>query len=87
MNCLKNTLLIMKTQVTCPKNYVIQGVKKRGSSIFNQRSVKKNEKKNAPENNTFVIEENEKMINIVKNIPLIKQLEQQGSGLKILTPN
>ena len=36
-------------------------------------------------NNT--IEENEKMINIVENVPLIKQLEQQGSGLKILIPN
>ena len=28
MNCLKNTLLIIKAQVTCTKNYVIQKVKK-----------------------------------------------------------
>ena len=27
INCLKATLLIIKTQVTCTKNYVIQGVK------------------------------------------------------------
>ena len=40
-----------------------------------------------PENNTFVIEENEKIINIVENILHFNQLEQQDSSLKILTPN
>ena len=34
-----------------------------------------------------MIEENEKMINIVEHILYFNQLEQQGSGLKILTPN
>ena len=44
--------------------------------------------KNVPENNTFVIEENEKIINFVENILSFNQLEQQkGEGLKILTPN
>ena len=44
--------------------------------------------KNVPENNTFVIEENEKVINFVENILYFNQLEQQkGEGLKILTPN
>ena len=40
-----------------------------------------------PDNNTFVIEENEKIINIVDNILYFNRLEQQGSGLNILTPN
>ena len=40
-----------------------------------------------PDNNTFVIEENEKIINIVDSILYFNQLEQQGSGSKILTPN
>ena len=34
-----------------------------------------------------MIEENEKIINIVEHILYFNQLEQQGSGLKILTPN
>ena len=40
-----------------------------------------------PDNNTFVIEENEKIINIVDSNLYFNQLEQQGSGSKILTPN
>ena len=40
-----------------------------------------------PDNNTFVIEENEKIINIVDSLLYFNQLEQQGSGSKILTPN
>ena len=40
--------------------------------------------KNVPENNTFMIEENEKIINIVKNI---LYFNQSGEGLKILSPN
>ena len=36
------------------------------------------------ENNTFIIEENEKIINIVENI---LYFNQSGEGLKILTPN
>ena len=40
-----------------------------------------------PEDRKSMIEENEKMINIVEHILYFNQLEQQGSGLKILTPN
>ena len=40
--------------------------------------------KNVTENNTFIIEENEKIINIVENI---LYFNQSGEGLKILTPN
>ena len=39
------------------------------------------------ENNTFMIEGNEKIINIFERILYFNQLEQQGSDLKILTPN
>ena len=35
----------------------------------------------------YVIKGNEKIINIVERILYFNQLEQQGSGLKILTPN
>ena len=34
-----------------------------------------------------MIEENKKIINIVENILYFNQLEQQGSDLKIFTPN
>ena len=40
-----------------------------------------------PKNKTFKIEENKKIINIVERILYFNQLEQQGLGLKILTPN
>ena len=38
-------------------------------------------------NDKFAIKENEKITNIVDNILYFNQPEQQGSGLKILTPN
>ena len=40
--------------------------------------------KNVPENNTFMIKENEKIINIVEGI---LYFNPSGEGLKILTPN
>ena len=52
--------------------------------VFNKMRKKK---ENVSENNTFVVEENEEIVNIVDNIFYFNQLEQQGSGLKILTPN
>ena len=42
---------------------------------------------NVSENKTFKIEENKKIINIVESILYFNQLEQEGQGLKILTPN
>ena len=47
----------------------------------------KNKIKNFPENKISMIEGNEKIINIVERILYFNQLEQQGLGLKILTPN
>ena len=43
--------------------------------------------KRLSEDKKTIIEENEKIINIVERILYFNQLEQQGSGLKILTPN
>ena len=43
--------------------------------------------KNVSEDRKSMIEENKKIINIVERILYFNQLEQQGSGLKILTPN
>ena len=42
---------------------------------------------NVSENKTFMIEENEKIIDIVDRILYFKQLDQSLQGLKILTPN
>ena len=42
---------------------------------------------NVPENKTFKIEENQKIINIVQRILYFNQLNQSGQGLTILTPN
>ena len=42
---------------------------------------------NVSKNKTFMIEENEKIINIVDHILYFDQLDQSGQGLKILTPN
>ena len=43
--------------------------------------------KRLSEDKKTITEENEKIINIVERILYFNQLEQQGSGLKILTPN
>ena len=43
--------------------------------------------KNVSEKRKFIIEENEKIINIVERILYFDQLDQSGQGLKILPPN
>ena len=43
--------------------------------------------KNVPENKKFMIEESEKIIDIVERIFYFNQLDQSGQGLKILTRN
>ena len=43
--------------------------------------------KNVPENKTFKIEYNKKIINIVERIFYLNQLDQSGKDLEILTPN
>ena len=43
--------------------------------------------KNVPENKKIMIEENEKVIDIVERIFYFNQLDQSGQGFKILTRN
>ena len=43
--------------------------------------------KKVPEDRKFMIEEKEKIINIVERILYFNQVNQSGQGLKILTPN
>ena len=43
--------------------------------------------KDMPENRKLMIEENEKIINIVDRILNFNQLDQSAQGLKLLTPN
>ena len=43
--------------------------------------------KNVPENKKFMIEESEKIMDIVERIFYFNQLDQSGQGLKILTRN
>ena len=40
-----------------------------------------------PKDRKIMIEENQKIINIVERIIYFNQLNQSGQGLKILTPN
>ena len=68
----------------------IEGEKNEGQVYLIKETLNKLKKKkikNIPENDTFAIKENEKIINIVDNVLYFNQLEQQGSSLKILTPN
>ena len=43
--------------------------------------------KNVSENRKFILEENEKIINIIERILYFNQLNQSGQGFKILMPN
>ena len=43
--------------------------------------------KNVSENRKFILEENEKIINIIERILYFNQPDQLGQGLKILRPN
>ena len=56
------------------------------NKMLNKMKKKKNIKK-LPEDRKFMIEENEKMINIVERILYFNQLNQSGQGFKILMPN
>ena len=90
MNCLKNTSII---QTQTP--FLIKRLKNVNDEINKNmvESINKNlnkmEKiiKYLPENKTFKIEENKKMIDIVERILELNSEKQLGLGLKILTPN
>ena len=92
MNYLKNTLLFIKVQMICTKNYARQKVKKKKNEdqaylIKEMLNRMKEVIKNVSKNRKFKIEENEKTINIVERVLYFNQLDQSGQGLKILTPN
>ena len=93
MNYLKNTLLFIKVQMICTKNYARQKVKKKKKNEDQAYLIKemlnrmKEVIKNVSKNRKFKIEENEKTINIVERVLYFNQLDQSGQGLKILTPN
>ena len=79
MNCLKNTLLIIEAQVTRPKNYARQKVKKENKVYLIKKVLYRMRKtiKKVPEDKKSLTEENEKIINIVEHILYFNQLEQK----------
>ena len=85
--CLITTLLNIKIQVICIKNYVRQKVKKNEDQVYSIKEILDQIKKSNKSAKEYVIKKNENIINIVERILYFNQLEQQGLGLKILTPN
>ena len=76
--------------MTCTKNYARQKVKKNEDQVYSIKKILGKMKKivkNVSKDKSFKIKRNEKIINIVEFILYFYQLEQKGSGLKILTPN
>ena len=90
MNCLKNTSII-QTQtlflIKRLKNVNDEINKNMVESINKNLNKMKKIIKNVPENKTFKIEENKKIIDIVERILELNSKKQLGQGLKILTPN
>ena len=88
MNCLKNTSII---QTQTP--FLIKRLKNVNDEINKNmvesinKSLNKMKKiiKNVPENKTFKIEENKKIIDFVERILDLNRDKQLGLGLKILT--
>ena len=90
MNWLRNALPIIKVQVICTKKLgETEGIKYENRVYLNKEVLNEMKKviENVPENKTFSIEENEKIIDIVKRILYFNQLNQSGQGLNILKPN
>ena len=83
MICLKITLLIIKAQVTCTKNYVIEKVKKNNDQVYLIKEVLDRLKeaiKNVSEDKKIIINKNKMIINIAEHILYFNQPEQQDSG-------
>ena len=88
MNCLKNTSIIQTQTLFLIKrlknvNYEIN--KNMVESINKSLNKMKKIIKNVPENKTFKIEENKKIIDFVERILDLNRDKQLGLGLKILT--
>ena len=89
MNFLKNPLLIIKFSDMYKKLRETEGERNvdRVNLIKEVLNRMKKSLKIVSKNRTFMIEENEKIINIVDGILYFNQLNQPGQGLKILTTN
>ena len=88
MNCLKNTSIIQTQTLFLIKRLknVNDEINKNMVESIN-KSLNKMKKiiKNVPENKTFKIEENKKIIDFVERILDLNRDKQLGLGLKILT--
>ena len=88
MNCLKNTSIIQTQTLFLIKRLknVNDEINKNMAESIN-KSLNKMKKiiKNVPENKTFKIEENKKIIDFVERILDLNRDKQLGLGLKILT--
>ena len=61
--------------------------KKNEDQVYSIKEILDQIKKSNKSAKEYVIKKNENIINIVERILYFNQLEQQGLGLKILTPN
>ena len=61
--------------------------KKNEDQVYSIKEILDQIKKSNKSAKEYVIKKNENIINIVERILYFNQLEQQGSGLKFLTPN
>ena len=61
--------------------------KKNEDQVYSIKEILDQTKKSSKSAKKYLIKENENIINIVERILYFNQLEQQGLGLKILTPN
>ena len=61
--------------------------KKNEDQVYSIKEILDQIKKSNKSAKEYVIKKNENIINIVERILYFNQLGQQGSGLKILTPN
>ena len=89
--CLNTTLLIIKAQVICIKNYETEGARNEAQVYLIKEAldkIKEDLKYSFFKNTKNIIKDFKKIINIVQRILYFNQLEQQkGKGLKILTPD
>ena len=89
--CLNTTLLIIKAQVICIKNYETEGARNEAQVYLIKEAldkIKEDLKCRFFKNAKNIIKDFKKIINIVQRILYFNQLEQQkGKGLKILTPD
>ena len=90
MNCLKNTFTNYQSPSDMYKQLrEAEGVRNENQVYLIKMGLDKMKKviENVSENRKVMIEENEKIIDIVERILYFNGLDQSGKGLKILTPN